>query len=447
MSIVAELKKKIAASAEPLQAKLKEIKNSDVVIQQITVEQCVGGMRGIKGLLTETSELDPIDGIRYRGVGLHEVCKVLPKGPGAEGVALPEGALWMLLTGEVPKPEQVAALTKELHSRAKVPDAALKIIDSLPKDMHPMTQLSIGIMMCQPDSKFQKGYSDGTMKKAQYWENTLEDSLTMIAQMPNISARIYQNVYLGGKRIASDEKLDMAGNYAAMLGVTGDEKFKDAIRLYLTLHADHEGGPVSAHTAHTVGSALSDPYLAWSAGVNGLAGPLHGLANQECLLWLNETMDELKKSNTPVSVETVTAFAKKTLSEGKVIPGFGHAVLRNTDPRYVLEHEFAKKNMPDDPTFKLADACLAAIPPVLKASGKAKNPWPNVDALSGTILKYYGLTQADYYTVVFAVSRCIGVCAQLVWARLLNLPIERPKSVPTEFLAKAVANAAPKAKL
>lgn len=319
MSVVAELKAKISASAAPLQAKLKDIKNSDVVIQNITVEQCVGGMRGIKGLLTETSELDPIDGIRYRGVGLHEVCKVLPKGPGAEGVALPEGALWMLLTGEVPKPEQVAALTKELHIRSKVPESAFKTIDSLPKDMHPMTQLSIAILMLQPGSKFQKGYSDGTMKKAQYWEETLEDSLNMIAQMPVICARIYQNVYKGGKRFAYDDKQDLAGNYASMLGVSNDEKFKDAIRLYLTLHADHEGGPVSAHTAHTVGSALSDPYLAWSAGVNGLAGPLHGLANQECLIWLNETMKEM--GSTPVTVESVTEFAKKTLASGKVIPG------------------------------------------------------------------------------------------------------------------------------
>jgi len=443
--IIDELKARILASAAPLQAKLKDIKTSEVVIQQITVEQCIGGARGIKAMLTETSELDAVDGIRYRGVGLHEVCKVLPKSEGPEGVALPEGALWMLLTGEVPKAETVVALTKELHARSKVPDSAMTIIDSLPKTMHPMTQLSIAIMLLQPDSTFQKGYSDGTMKKDKYWERTLEDSLTLIAQMPVISARIYQNVYQGGKRVNYDEKLDLAANYAQMLGVNSDPKFYDAIRLYLTLHADHEGGPVSAHTAHIVGSALADPYLAISAGVNGLAGPLHGLANQECLLWLNETMKTM--GNTPVTVESVTEFAKKTLAEGKVIPGFGHAVLRNTDPRYVLEHEFAKKNMPNDPTFKLADACLAAIPPVLKASGKAKNPWPNVDALSGTILKYYGLTQADYYTVTFAASRCIGIAAQLVWARLLNLPIERPKSVPTEFLVKAVANAAPKSKL
>lgn len=444
-AIVTELKAKITASATPLQEKVKQIKNSDVVIQNITVEQCIGGARGIKMMLTETSELDPIDGIRYRGIGLHECCRVLPKSPGADGVALPEGAFWLLLTGEVPKPEQVAALTKEFHARAKVSEEALKMIDGLPKTMHPMTQLSIAVLMLQPGSKFQKGYASGSMKKNEYWEYCLEDCLTLVAQMPVICARIYQNLYKGGKRFEYDEKLDLAGNYAKMLGVTDDPKFKDAIRLYLTLHADHEGGPVSAHTAHTVHSALSDPYLSASAGINGLAGPLHGLANQECLLWLNETMKEMEGKE--ITVESVTEFAKKTLSEGKVIPGFGHAVLRNTDPRYALEHEFAKKNMPNDPTFKLADACLAAIPPVLKASGKAKNPWPNVDALSGTILKFYGMTEAEYYTVTFAASRVMGIATQLVWARLLNLPIERPKSVPTEFLVKAVANAPAKSKL
>merc|ERR1719217_1680984 len=203
----------------------------------------------------------------------------------------------------------------------------------------------------------------------------------------------------------------------------------------MTLHADHEGGNVSVHATHLVGSALSDPYYAWAAGVCGLAGPLHGLANQECLNWLEDTMKEMG-SQEP-TVESVAAFAKKTLAEGKVIPGFGHAVLRNTDPRYALEHEFAKKHMPNDPTFKLADACLHAIPPVLQAMGKAKNPWPNVDALSGTILKYYGLRQPDYYTVVFAVSRTLGVVSQLVWARLFGLPIERPKSVTVGWLAKA----------
>ena len=68
--------------------------------------------------------------------------------------------------------------------------------------------------------------------------------------------------------------------------------FAELMRLYLHFHCDHEGGNVSAFTAHVVGSALSDPYYAVSAGLNGLAGPLHGLANQECLAWILETMEK-----------------------------------------------------------------------------------------------------------------------------------------------------------
>jgi citrate synthase len=316
-------------------------------------------------------------------------------------------------------------------------------IDSLPTSMHAMTQLSVALLALQPNSKFAAAYAAG-IKKDQYWDYVLEDALTLIAQIPVVAAKIYRRKWKDGKTIPSDKNMDWAGNYANMLGVSSDPKFRDAIRLYLSLHADHEGGNVSAHTSHTVGSALSDPFLAWAAGNNGLAGPLHGLANQECLMWLDQTMKDL--GNQEPTVEVVTEFAKKTLGAGKVIPGFGHAVLRNTDPRYVLEHEFAMKNLPDDPTFKLANACFQAIPPVLKASGKAKNPYPNVDALSGTILKHYDLTQADYYTVVFSCSRCIGVMAQMVMSRLFGIPIERPNSVTLEFLEGKVA-AAPKSKL
>merc|ERR1719159_2319481 len=255
--------------------------------------------------------------------------------------------------------------------------------------MHPMTQLSVALLACQPDSKFADAYSKGTAKKNAYWELCLEDSLTLLARIPILAAKIYRRTFFGDQPAASRKDLDWGGNFANMCGVTNDESFKDAIRLYLTLHADHEGGNVSAHTAHTVGSALSDPFYAWAAGNCGLAGPLHGLANQECLLWLKETLTALGDKEPTVPV--VQDFVRKTLAEGKVIPGFGHAVLRNTDPRYTLEHEFALKNLPNDRTFKLANSCLQAIPPILTELGKVKNPWPNVDALSGTILQFYGM--------------------------------------------------------
>jgi len=439
---VALLKQRILAKAKPLQEKVSKMKSDTTVIQQITVEQVVNGMRGINGMLTETSDLSPMDGIKYQGIPLRDTCKVLPTAKGGE-TPLPEGALWLLLTGEVPKADVVEAVTKEMHAREEVPANVMATINSLPKTMHPMTQLSIGLLALQPTSKFADAYAKG-MKKGEYWELVLEDALTLLAQIPILAATIYRRTFHDGKVPASRKDLDWAGNFANMLGVSNDPKFADAVRLYLTLHADHEGGNVSGHTAHTVASALSDPYYAWAAGNNGLAGPLHGLANQECLSWLNATMTELKGKEP--TVEVITEFAKKTLADGKVIPGFGHAVLRNTDPRYTLEHEFAMKNLPNDPTFKLADACLKAIPPVLKASGKAKNPFPNVDALSGTIMKYYGLTEPDIYTVVFSVSRAIGVMSQMVWPRLLGLPIERPNSVTVGFLEDAIKKA-PKSKL
>jgi len=443
-SIVPAFKAKILANAKVVQDKVAKMKNDDTVIQQITVQQAVNGMRGINGMLTQTSDLDAMTGIKYRGIPLGEACNKLPQSKSG-GAPLPEGALWLLLTGEIPTAAEVDGITRELHEREDLPAHVSATIDALPKTMHPMTQLSVGLLALQPDSKFADAYSKGTAKKGNYWELCLEDALTLLARIPMLAAKIYWRTFKGdAPPQASRKDLDWGGNFANMLGVTNDENFKDAIRLYLTLHADHEGGNVSAHTAHTVASALSDPYYAWAAGNCGLAGPLHGLANQECLTWLMETMDTLKGQEP--TLEVITDFAKKTLADGKLIPGFGHAVLRNTDPRYTLEHEFAKKHLPNDPVFKLADACLQAVPPVLAASGKAKNPFPNVDALSGTILQHYGMKEAEFYTVVFSVSRAIGVMTQIISARLLGLPIERPNSVTAEFLEEAISKA-PKSKL
>lgn len=407
----------------------KELANTP--IGEVTIGQCIGGARGIKCLLSETSLLDPMEGIRYRGRTLEECNEQLPKAPGGK-VGLPEASFWLLLTDEVPTEAQVADLNAELHRRSTIPDHVYKMIDDLPKDVHPMTQLSIGLLALQPGSHFGKAYRSGTLRKTEYWKYSLEDSLTLVGQIPLLSARIFRNVFFDGKHIPSDPSLDWAGNYAHMLGVNDTESFKEITRLYLMLHADHEGGNVSAHTTHLVGSALSDPYYSYSAGVNGLAGPLHGLANQECLRWLKETHKALNGQEP--TVEILTQYAKDTLASGKVIPGFGHGVLRKTDPRYVIQREFAAKHFPDDPLFKLANACYKAIPPVLEATGKVKNPWPNVDALSGTCMQHYGLNQEDYYTVVFAVSRSLGCMANLVWSRVMGLPIERPKSMTLDAL-------------
>jgi len=217
-----------------------------------------------------------------------------------------------------------------------------------------------------------------------------------------------------------------------MLGF-GESKFDDLMRLYLVIHSDHEGGNVSAHATHLVGSALSDPYFSFSAGLNGLAGPLHGLANQEVLLWLYDMKKEVGDNPTKEQVEK---YCWDTLNSGQVIPGFGHAVLRKTDPRYTCQREFALKHLPNYPLFKIVSLLYEVVPQVLTKQGKVKNPWPNVDAHSGVLLQFYGLTQENFYTVLFGVSRAYGVLSQLVWSRALGLPLERPKSLDTEWVKK-----------
>ncbi|MGC8705685.1 MAG: citrate (Si)-synthase, partial [Desulfurella sp.] len=209
----------------------------------------------------------------------------------------------------------------------------------------------------------------------------------------------------------------------------------DVARLYFILHSDHESGNVSAHTAHLVASALSDAYYAYSAAMCGLAGPLHGLANQEVLKWIQETIDKKLGGKVPTK-EELKKFVEETLASGQVIPGYGHAVLRKTDPRYMAQREFALKHMPDDPIFQVVSMLFEVVPPILSSLGKVKDPWPNVDAHSGCIQWHYGVVEYDFYTVLFGIGRALGVLANLVWDRALGYAIERPKSVTTDMLEK-----------
>jgi hypothetical protein len=120
------------------------------------------------------------------------------------------------------------------------------------------------------------------------------------------------------------------------------------------------------------------------------------------------------------SDETIKEYVWSTLKGGQVVPGYGHAVLRKTDPRYTAQREFALKHLPDNTLFKLVGKIYEIVPSILLEAGKAKNPWPNVDAHSGVLLTHYGMDQMGYYTVLFGVSRAFGVAAQLIWDRALG---------------------------
>lgn len=393
-------------------------------ISDVSVQQAYGGMRGVKGMVCDTSEVPPDKGLLIRGIPIGELTEKMP-----------EEIFYLLVTGELPGNAELKSLQNEFTERAKVPTYVWKVLEAMPKDSHPMVMFDTGILIMERESVFRKMYTEG-MKKTDYWIPTLEDSLNLLAKLPGLAAGIYRMRFKKGNRIPLKKDLDWAGNYARMLGIkdpTGN--FADLMRLYMVLHSDHEGGNVSAHTCHCVGSALSDPYYAVSAGLNGLAGPLHGLANQECLGWV--LMVHEKFNGVPTD-EQLRKFAWDTLNSGKVIPGYGHAVLRITDPRFDAFRAFGLKVMADDPIFAIVDKVFRIVPDVLREQGKAKDPWPNVDAGSGGLLYHFGMKEFSYYTVLFSVSRAMGMCSQLIVNRAIGTPIERPKSVTTKWMKKQV---------
>ncbi|MBI4720744.1 MAG: citrate (Si)-synthase [Chitinivibrionia bacterium] len=391
-------------------------------ISEVTVAQAFGGMRGVKGMICDTSLVEPDTGLIIRGYPILDLTDKIP-----------EEIFFLLLTGELPTKEELKDLQSEYGKRAKTPDYVWKVLEAMPKDSHPMAMLNTAILVMERESQFRKRYDEG-MTKEEYWKPVLEDSLTLLAVLPEVAAGVYRLRYDKGKRIPYDPKLDWGANYAHMLG-SDDENFYKAMRLYLTLHCDHEGGNVSAFSCHTVGSALSDAYYSVSAGLNGLAGPLHGLANQECLGWVLEVIEKFKGVPSEKQLED---FAWETLNGGKVIPGYGHAVLRCPDPRFVAFIKFGQQYCMNDDVFKVVDRVYKVVPEVLKKHGKAKNPWPNVDAGSGSILYHFGLKEFPYYTVLFSLSRTMGLCSQLIINRALGTPITRPKSVSTQWVKENI---------
>jgi len=405
----------------------------DVVLGQVTIDQVLSGMKGIPALLTETSKLDANEGIRFRGYSLPELQEKLPK-LDDEGEPLPEGLFYLMMIGEIPDKEDVLNISKDWATRSHVPQYVFDVIEAVPKNSRPMTQFSAAILAMAYDSVLQKAYRSGVNKKF-YWDFMYEDVMTLIARLPRIAAYIYRRIYHNGHHIEPNPTLDWAGNLAHMMGYDSVE-VKRLMRLYMVIHADHEGGNVSAHATHLVGSALSNAYYSYSAGMVGLAGPLHGFANEEVLNWIQDMLEQLE-TDEPTDSQIAT-YIEKTLMQGRVVPGYGHAVLRITDPRFTVQQQFAEKYIVNDKLINTVNAIYRVAPPILEATGKIKNPWPNVDAISGSLLHHYGISETSFYTVLFGVSRSMGVLASLVFDRLYGLPIERPNSQTMEwFLKKA----------
>ena len=424
---MSKLKDKFAGLIQPMRDDIRAFikEHGDKQGSTVNVKQVYGGMRGVRAMVCDTSNVPPDKGLVIRGIPLKDLFETWP-----------EDIFWLLCTGELPTDDERKDLQEEYKKYAGVPSYVWDVLKAMPKDSHPMCMLDTAILAMEGESKYRARYAEG-MKKEDYWEPTMEDCMRILAVLPELAAGVYRIRYNKGDLIAPDPNLDWGASYAHMLGLEDpDGNFAKLMRLYLTLHCDHEGGNVSAHACHCIGSALSDPFYAVSGGLNGLAGPLHGLANQECLKWVLEVMDKFKGAPTKEQLEK---FAWDTLESGKVIPGYGHAVLRITDPRFDAFLAFGKKYCAEDPVFQTVSNVFDTVPGVLRQIKKIADPWPNVDAGSGALLYKFGLKEFEYYTVLFSVSRAMGMCSQLIVSRAWGEPIERPKSSTTEWLKNYVA--------
>ncbi|XP_053374655.1 citrate synthase, mitochondrial-like [Mercenaria mercenaria] len=230
-----------AVLANQIPEKQEEVKKfrkeyGSTKVGEVTVDMMYGGMRGIRGLVTETSVLDPNEGIRFRGYSIPDCQELLPRGNGGTGEQpLPEALFWLLLTGEIPTQQQADAISKEWNDRAAIPNHVTTMLNNFPSNLHPMSQFSAAITALNSESKFAKAYHSG-VKKSQYWEYAYEDSMDMIAKLPTVASIIYRNLYREGSSVgAIDPKKDWSWNFATMLGYDNAD-FVELMRLYLTIH-------------------------------------------------------------------------------------------------------------------------------------------------------------------------------------------------------------------
>ncbi len=420
----------LAEKVEPMRDQARRLveEHGDDKISDVTVKQAFGGMRGVKALVCDTSYVDAHEGVNVRGYPIRDLAE-----------RLPEEVFFLLCTGSLPDDAQLRQLQQDLFDRVTVPQYVWNVVCQMPPESHPMAMLSSACLLLERESVFQKMYNQG-IDKADHWKYALEDILSLVAKIPIIAAGIYRIRFGKGQPIHPSDLMDLGAYYSEALGFCDGQACRDAdftrlARLYLVLHCDHEGGNVSANTCTTVASALSDPYLAVSAGLNGLTGPLHGVANQNALRFVLDINRHFGGSPTD---DQLREYIWGVLNAGQVVPGYGHAVLRATDPRFTALHEFGKAHCADNPVFQTVDLMFNVVPDILKEQGKAQDPYPNVDAVSGSLLYHYGIREFSYYTVLFAISRCMGMLAQVLMERVLTLPIRRPKSISTAWIAAHV---------
>lgn len=361
------------------------------------------GLRGIPVGTCRTSAVSPQEGVSYAGYTITDLAP-LPC----------ESIVYLLLHKQLPTEAESETLRADLASRAALPESVVSALKALPRDGHPMEWFITGLLLLG-----MTGRTEPTD-----WR---EDALNVIARSSALVAAIFRIKGGWGEPIAPSSDLTFSENFSKMLGAPGgSELLPEFLRMFYVLHADHGGGNLSTFTGKAVASGHADIYASLAGAMAALYGPLHGRANQECLEFVNKcgTADHDK----------VAGFVRETLAGGGKIFGYGHAVLRAEDPRATIQYAFAQEHFSDDPTVGIALALREVVPPILKENPKIQNPYPNVDAISGSLLNACGLKDPDFYTLLFGWSRVSGIAAQIVDERLVlrggkGVPIYRPKYI------------------
>jgi citrate synthase len=356
------------------------------VLFEITEDHLNTGLRRFPVGRVRTSRVDPMSGVSYVGYPIADLANLDP-----------EAAIFLLYNKRLPSDDELVAFKADISSRAAVDPKVIEVLSSLPKNGHPMEWLINGLTLLGMTGK------TGDFK---------EDGLNLIARSAELIAAIFRVRSGWGAPIASNPSLGLVENFVQMMGVPGAdaEKLTRLLRTFYVLHMDHGGGNLSTFTGKAVASGHADQFTSLAAAMGGLYGPLHGRANQECLNFV--------KTVGTTDPDAIEQFVRDTLASGGKIFGFGHAVLRAEDPRATVQYGLGAQICGDDPLFKTALAMRERAVKVLRENPKISNPYPNVDAISGTLLNASGLTDSDYYTLLFGFARIAGITAQIVDERI-----------------------------
>jgi citrate synthase len=375
------------------------------VLFEITEENLETGMRGYPIGYCTTSFVDPVKGLFYIGKPITEFA-----------FWDPEQVIFLLYYGKEGSPQEIEKFKQELHKRSKCSPELIKDIKQLPRRGHPMNLLCASLLLAE-------------MLEGK--ENYREDCLNLIAKMPEIVATIINHHAGWDGAKPSRPELGYMENFTQMLNVpkADPSELNAAFRLFNVLHFDHGGGNLSTFVGKVVASGLEDMYGSMASAMAALAGPRHGRANQDCLEFVLGVMKETGENATPEQVEKLI---RQRLENKQLVYGFGHAVLRVEDPRATIFYDYADKKYPNHPLVKIAKLLRTEGTKVLKENPKISNPYPNVDAISGVVLSAAGFNYPDYFTVLFGLSRVVGIAIQIVYERYearggKGTPIIRPK--------------------